>query len=115
MNKVVLIGNLTRDPELTYTGQNQTAICRFTLAINNGYGDKQRTDYPSIVVFGKQAESADRYLHKGSKCAVAGRIQTGSYEKDGRKIYTTDVVAETVQFLDPAEKKMEDHSDNPWG
>ena len=120
MNKVVLIGNLTRDPELKYTtGQNQTAICRFSLAINSGHGDKERTDYPSIVAFGKVAENCDKYLKKGSKAAVAGRIQTGSYEKDGRKIYTTDVVAETVQFLDG--KSQDDtrqneppQDDTPW-
>ena len=70
MNNVQLIGRLTRDPELRYsTGANQTAICRFSLAINSGYGDNQRTDYPNIVVFGKQAENCDKYLAKGRQCA----------------------------------------------
>lgn len=102
MNKVQLIGNLTRDPETRYSiGENQTAICRFSIAINTGYGDKQKTDYPQIVVFGKQAENCDRYLNKGNKVAISGRIQTGSYEKDGQKIYTTEVVAEQVEFLTP--------------
>ena len=106
MNVVQLIGRLTRDPELRYTtGQNQTAVCRFSLAINTGYGDNKRTDYPNIVVFGKSAENCEKYLHKGSLVAVVGRIQTGSYEKDGRKIYTTDVIANNyggVEFLGDA-------------
>lgn len=100
MNQVMIIGNLTRDPELRYsTGANQTAICRFTVAVNEGYGDKKRTDYPSIVTFGKVAENCEKYLSKGSKVAIEGRLQTGSYEKDGRKIYTTDVIASKVEFL----------------
>lgn len=111
MNKVQLIGNLTRDPETRYsTGENQTAICRFSIAINTGYGEKQRTDYPQIVVFGKQAENCDRYLKKGNKAAISGRIQTGSYEKDGQKIYTTEVVAEQVEFLTP----KQDSEENVW-
>lgn len=111
MNKVQLIGNLTRDPETRYsTGENQTAICRFSIAINTGYGEKQRTDYPQIVVFGKQAESCDRYLKKGNKVAISGRIQTGSYEKDGQKIYTTEVVAEQVEFLTP----KQDSEESAW-
>lgn len=101
MNNVQLIGRLTRDPELRYsTGANQTAICRFSLAINSGYGDNQRTDYPNIVVFGKQAENCDKYLAKGRQCAVVGRIQTGSYtNKNGDKVYTTEVIANNVEFL----------------
>lgn len=111
MNKVQMIGNLTRNPETRYsTGENQTAICRFSIAINTGYGEKQRTDYPQIVVFGKQAESCDRYLKKGNKVAISGRIQTGSYEKDGQKIYTTEVVAEQVEFLTP----KQDSEENVW-
>lgn len=104
MNQVQLIGRLTRDPELRYsTGQNQTAVCRFSLAINTGYGDRQRTDYPNIVVFGKVAENCEKYLRKGSQAAVTGRIQTGSYtNKDGQKIYTTDVIASSVEFLGSA-------------
>ena len=101
MNSVILIGNLTRDPELRYsTGMNQTAVCRFTVAVNDGYGDKQRTSFIPIVVFGKQAENCDRYLAKGRKVAVEGRIQTGSYtNKEGNKVYTTDVIANHVEFL----------------
>lgn len=109
MNTVQLIGNLARDPELRYsTGQNQMAICRFTIAVNDGFGEKQKTSFIRIVTFGKQAESCDRYLKKGRKVAVTGKIQTGSYEdKDGKKVYTTDVVANQVEFLSGAQA----HSD----
>ncbi len=100
MNSVCLIGNLTRDPDVRYsTGSNPTAIGKFSVAVDDGYGDKKRTSFISIVVFGKQAENCQKYLFKGSKVAVRGHIQTGSYEKDGRKIYTTDVVADQVEFL----------------
>lgn len=101
MNKVCIIGNLTKDPETRYTtGQNPMAVCRFSIAVNDGYGDKQKTNYPNVVVFGKTAESCDKYLGKGSKVAIEGRIQTGSYEgRDGKKVYTTDIVADRVDFL----------------
>ena len=106
MNSVILIGNLTRDPELRYsTGANQTAICRFTVAVNDRRRNPQTQEWednPSfipIVVFGKQAENCDRYLAKGRKVAVNGKIQTGSYEKDGRTVYTTEVIANNVEFL----------------
>ena len=102
MNKVLLIGNLTRKPELSYAGE--TAICRFTVAVEDGYGDKKKVSYPSIVCFGKTAENCDRYLDKGRKVAVDGKIQTGSYENaKGEKVYTTDVVANNVEFLSKAE------------
>ena len=100
MNQVNLIGRLTRDPDVRYN-QNQMAVARFSIAINNGYGDNERTDYPSIVVFGKQAENCEKYLSKGRLVAVSGRIQTGSYtNKDGATVYTTDVVANRVEFLE---------------
>ena len=108
MNNVNLIGNLTRDPELRYsTGANQTAVCRFTIAVNDGYGDKQRTSFIPIVVFNKQAENCDRYLAKGRRVAITGRIQTGSYEKDGRTVYTTDVIASNVEFLSSGQQGQE--------
>lgn len=107
MNSVTLIGNLTKDPELRIlTGENQTAMCRFTLAVNDGYGEKQKTSFIPIVVFGKQAENCEKYLSKGSKAGVTGRIQTGSYEKEGQKIYTTDVIANSVDFLSSSEKDV---------
>ena len=107
MNSVVIIGNLTRDPELRYsTGANQTAFCRFTVAVNDRRRNAQtqqwedNTSFIPVVVFGRQAENCDRYLAKGRKVAVQGRIQTGSYtNKEGNKVYTTDVVANNVEFL----------------
>lgn len=98
MNQVNLIGNLTRDVELRYTA-DQKPIARFSIAVDDGYGENKKTSYIPVVVFGKQAENADRFLSKGSKVAVVGRIQTGSYEKDGRTVYTTDVIANNVEFL----------------
>ena len=101
MNSVIIIGNLTRDPEVRYsTGTNQTAIGKFSVAVNDGYGEKKKTSFIPVTVFGRQAEMCQRYLHKGSKVAVKGRIQTGSYkDKEGRTVYTTDVIAEIVEFL----------------
>lgn len=100
MNYVALIGNLTKEPELKYTTSNDpVAVGRFTIAVNDGYGDKQKTSYINIVCFGRIAENCDRYLGKGSKVAVVGSIETGSYEKDGRKVYTTDVKASSIEFL----------------
>ena len=103
MNSVSLIGRLTRDPDVRYTAGTQMAVCRFSIAIDRPprqNGEKQ-TDFPNIVVFGKQAESCERYLAKGRLVGVQGRIQTGSYtNKDGSTVYTTDVVADRVEFLE---------------
>lgn len=108
MNVVNLIGNLTKDPEVRYsTGTDNTAICRFTLAVSDGYGEKQKTSFIPIVVFGKMGENCERFLKKGSKCAVFGRIQTGSYEGKNGKVYTTDVIANNVEFLTKRERKDE--------
>ena len=100
MNNVVLIGRLTKDPELAYGGQNSDiAVCRFTLAVDRPTQDKA-TDFIRIVVFRKQAENAKQYLAKGRQCAVEGRIQTGRYkDREGKTVYTTDVVANRVEFL----------------
>ena len=100
MNNVVLIGRLTKDPELAYGGQNRDiAVCRFTLAVDRPTQDKA-ADFIRIVVFRKQAENAKQYLAKGRQCAVEGRIQTGSYkDREGKTVYTTDVVANRVEFL----------------
>lgn len=106
MNSVILIGNLTKDPEMSYTPNTQTAVCHFTIAVNRPKkdGQDQGADYPRIVVWGKQAENCDRYLSKGRKVAVNGRIQTGSYkDKNGQTVYTTDVVANNVEFLGGSE------------
>ena len=102
MNNVVLVGRLTRDPELSYTPNTQNAVCRFDIAISRPRrnGEDQGADYPRIVVWGRQAENCDRYLSKGSQVAVQGRIQTGSYtNKEGQKVFTTEVVANNVEFL----------------
>ena len=99
MNKVIEIGRLGRDPELTYGGAHKdTAICKFTMAVDR---PTEGTDWIRIIAFGKQAENCNKYLKKGSMVAVDGRIQTGSYtDKDGKKVYTTDIVAENVEFCE---------------
>ena len=99
MNSTILIGRLANDPELSYTPNNQTAVCRFTLAVNR-MRREDPADFIRITVWGKQAENCDRYLSKGRQAAVHGRIQTGSYtNRDGAKVYTTEVVANSVEFL----------------
>ena len=103
MNSVVLIGRLTRDPETRYTSGSQMAVCTFTIAIDRvtRQGEEKKTDFPRITVFGKQAENCDRFLKKGRLVGVQGRLQTGSYtNKDGATVYTTDVVADRVEFLE---------------
>ena len=99
LNTFVGIGRLTRDPDVRYNPNTQVAVARFTIAIDSGYGDNKRTDFPSIVVFGKMAEVVEKYLKKGSQVAVQGRLQTDSYEKDGVKHYTTDIIASNIKFL----------------
>ena len=109
MNKFIGIGRLTRDPELTYTQSNQ-AICTFTMAIDRpmsrdkreeaGANGRSTADFPRVNVWGEMAESCNQYLSKGSQCAVEGSIQTGSYkDKDGKTVYTTEILAQNVQFL----------------
>ena len=102
MNSVILIGRLCADPELSYTPNTQTAVCRFTLAVDRPkrQGEDQGADFIRITVWGKQAENCDRYISKGRQVAVNGRIQTGSYkDRNGQTVYTTDVVANNVEFL----------------
>ena len=102
MNKVVLIGNLTRDPELQTTNGG-VSVCRFSLAVTRRFANadgERDADFINVVVWRNQAENCHKYLKKGSKCAVIGRIQTSSYDApDGSKRYTTDVVADEVEFL----------------
>lgn len=112
MNQVMLTGRLTKDPDLRYTSGSQTAVCTFSLAVDRPVrqGEEKKADFPRVTVFGKQAESCDKYLSKGRMIAVSGRIQTGSYkDKDGRTVYTTDVVADRIEFLGGGEKKEEPH------
>ena len=99
MNNVALLGRLTKDPEVRYTGGENLAVARFTLAIDDGWGEKKRTNFIPVTAFGKTAENCEKYLHKGDRAGVTGKIQTGSYEKDGRKVYTTDVIADRVEFF----------------
>jgi len=106
MNSVVLIGRLTKDPEVRYTG-DQMAVASFTVAIDRPQrADKEKvTDFPRVTVFGKQAENCERFLKKGRLVGIEGKIQTGSYtNKDGQKVYTTDVVANRVEFLEWGDK-----------
>lgn len=117
MNSAILIGNLTKDVELRYsTNENKTAVARFTLAVNEGYGERQETSFIPIVVFGKDAENCEKYLKKGSQCAVRGRIKTGSYEGKNGTVYTTDVIAEKVKFLGKKSDGFTQMSDEdiPW-
>ena len=104
MNKVVLIGRLTRDPEVRYSaGENTTAIARYTLAVDRKYKQEgqQNADFIQCIAFGKSAEFAEKYFRKGMKIAITGRIQTGSYtNKEGQKVYTTDVVIEEQEFAE---------------
>ena len=107
MNSVVLIGRLTRDPEVRYVSESQMAVATFTVAIDRPVrpGQEKKTDFPRVTVFGRQAENCEKYLAKGRLVAVQGRIQTGSYtNRDGATVYTTDVVADRVEFLEWADK-----------
>lgn len=102
MNQVILIGRLTANPELSYTPNSQTAVCRFTLAVDRPRreGQDQGADFLHITVWGRQAENCDRYLAKGRQAAVLGRIQTGSYKnREGVTVNTTDIIANNVEFL----------------
>ncbi len=119
MNKVILMGRLTRDPEVRYSqGDSSLAIARYSLAVDRrqgrNSGDEQTADFINCVAFGKAAEFAERYFHKGTKIAVTGRIQTGSYtNKDGVKVYTTDVVIEDQEFAES--KNASSNGDSNYG
>jgi|LGOV01.1.fsa_nt_gb single-strand DNA-binding protein len=113
MNKVILIGRLTQDPELRFSQGSNMAVARFTVAVDKGYSRDKRddmakqgkptADFPRVVVFGRQAENCTNYLSKGRMVAVEGSIQTGSYtNQEGRKIYTTEVLANRVEFIERA-------------
>lgn len=103
MNKVILIGRLTRDPIVRYSqGENPVAVARFTLAVDRRFkkaGDNQEADFIGCVCFGKQAEFVEKYFRQGMKMVAVGRIQTGSYtNNEGQRVYTTDVVVEEIEF-----------------
>ena len=104
MNKVVLVGRLTRDPEVRYSqGDNATAVARYTLAVDRRFrrDGEPTADFIPCVIFGRSAEFAEKYFHQGMRVSISGRIQTGSYtNKDGQKVYTTDVVVEECEFAE---------------
>lgn len=120
MNKAILMGRLTRDPEVRYSqGESPMAIARYTLAVDrrfNRNGDENTADFISCVAFGKAGEFAEKYFRKGTKIAVTGRIQTGSYtNKDGVKVYTTDVVVEEQEFAESKNSNAGAAQDNSFG
>ena len=117
MNKVILMGRLTRDAEIRYSqGESSTAIARFSLAVDRRFrrdNDEQTADFINCVAFGRTAEFLERFGRKGTKFVLEGRIQTGSYtNKEGQRVYTTDVVAENVEF---AESKNNSSAGNDFG
>lgn len=109
MNTVQLIGRWTNDPELKYAPSG-TAVCKATLAVNRRF-KKDETDFIRIVMFKQTAEAAANYTKKGSQVAITGAIQTGSYEKDGVKVFTTDVIADNIEFLE--KKSSEGNQSKP--
>ena len=104
MNKVILMGRLTRDPEVRYgAGENSTAVARYTIAVELRFkrDGEQSADFIGCVAFGRNAEFAEKYLRQGTKIVLTGRIQTGSYtNRDGQKVYTTDIVVEEQEFAE---------------
>lgn len=115
MNRVILMGRLTRDPEVRYTqGTTSMAVANYTLAVDRRFkkGGEASADFIRCVVFGKGAEFAEKYFKQGTKLIISGRIQTGSYtDKDGRKVYTTDVVVDEQEFAES--KKAQDSQETP--
>ena len=117
MNKVVIIGRFTRDPEIKYTtGENATATARFSLAVNRRFKNKEGNydaDFINCVAFGKTVECIEKYFTKGMAIGITGRIQTGSYtNKEGQKVYTTDVVVEETEFVESKNKGTSDNVPN---
>ena len=116
MNSVNLIGRLTKDPEVKYGAESQLAVARFSIAIDKGKdknGEKRGADFPNIVCFGKTAELVEKFVVKGRLVGISGRIQTGKYEKDGRTIYTTDILADRVEFLESKGEAKTNKPDDP--
>lgn len=119
MNKIVLLGRLTADPQVKYSqGDSATAVARYTLAVNKKFkkDGEPTADFIPCVVFGRSAEFTEKYFRKGMQVAISGRIQTGSYtNKDGNKVYTTDVVVEEQEFAESkaASQQNQQNSDGP--
>lgn len=123
MNKVILMGRLVKDPDIRYSqGANTTCIARYTLAVDRKFKQEGQptADFINCIAFGKLGEFAEKYLHKGTKIAVTGRIQTGSYKnKDGNTVYTTDVVVEEQEFCESksqsnSQPQPAQSNDNSW-
>lgn len=116
MNKVSLVGRLVRDPEVRYSqGQNSTAVARFTLAVDRRFKKEgeANADFISCIAFGKTAEFVEKYFFKGMRLGGSGRIQTGSYtNKEGQKVYTTDVVLDEVEFVESKSQSQNGQSQN---
>lgn len=116
MNTVILIGRLTRDPELRYIPQSETAVANFTLAVDRPMAKEKTADFIRVVAFGKTAELCERFLAKGRMVGVQGRIQTGQYkDKNGETRYTTEVYADRVEFLDWGDKGGKSDTDGRQG
>ena len=118
MNKVILMGRLTRDPEIRYAqNENSTCIANYTLAVDRRFkrqGDEQTADFIRCVAMGRGGEFAEKYLHQGIKIVVEGRIQTGSYtNKDGQKVYTTDVMVESQEFAESKSASQQNGNSQP--
>lgn len=114
INSVVLVGRLTKDPELTYLPSG-IALAKFTLAVNRQFANKQgerEADFLQIIVFNKPAENTGKYLKKGSLAGIEGRIQSRSYEQDGKRRYVTEIVASSVQFLEPKRSNNQNNDHN---
>lgn len=114
MNKVILMGRLTRDPDIRYSqGENATAVARYALAVNRSFKREGEpdADFINCVAFGRAAEFAEKYFKKGSRILISGRIQTGSYtDRDGRKVYTTDVIVETQEFTESKQQEKREET-----
>lgn len=115
INTVVLTGRLTRDPELKFS-QSGVAVCRFTLAVNRSFANangEREADFPNIVTFKRQAENVANHLKKGSLAGVEGRIQTSNFEgKDGNRVFMTEIIANSVQFLEPKSSNQQNTQNN---
>lgn len=113
MNSVVMIGRLTKDPELRFTAGSGKAVATFTIAVNRPFGKDNEADFFRVVVWGKQGETAANYLAKGRLVGIQGRMQNNNYEtQSGEKRYTTEIVADRVEFLDRGNKREQDGFDH---
>ena len=117
MNKVILIGRLTKDVELRYTQTNNTAVASFSLAVNRKFvknGEERQADFFNIIAWNKLAETISKYLFKGNQVAISGRLETRSWDdENGQKHYVTEVIAEEVDFIEPRNKQNNDALNSP--